>query len=49
MEEQKMEQEYLNLPEEENEQFAQLLNRAIQNMGGHPCKRKPIHKEETNQ
>ena len=39
----------LDFSEEEKEQFAQLLNRAIQNMGGHPCKRKPIHKEETNQ
>lgn len=31
---------------EEKEQFAQLLQRAIHNMGEPPCKRKPIHKEE---
>ena len=31
--------------EEEQEQFTRLLLRAINNMGGHPCKRKP--KEET--
>ncbi len=30
---------------EEKEQFARLLTRAIGNMGGNPCKRKP--KEET--
>lgn len=33
--------------DEEKEQFAQYLLRAINNMGGNPCKRK--HKEETNQ
>ncbi|MBQ8835172.1 MAG: MarR family transcriptional regulator [Oscillospiraceae bacterium] len=33
--------------DEEKEQFAQLLNRAIRNMGGNPCKRK--HKEEPNE
>lgn len=32
--------------EEEKMQFAQLLTRAIQNMGGSPCQRK--HKEEGN-
>ncbi len=31
--------------EEEKEQFARLLSRAIDNMGRNPCKRK--HKEET--
>ena len=31
--------------EEEKAQFAALLQRAIDNLGGHPCKRK--HKEET--
>ena len=30
--------------EEEQQQFAALLKRAIDNLGGHPCKRK--HKEE---
>ena len=30
--------------DEEKEQFAQLLTRAIRNMGEHPCKRR--HKEE---
>ena len=35
--------------EDEKEQFARLLDRAIQNMGGNPCKRKHFHKEETNQ
>ena len=33
-----------NFSEEEKEQFASLLRRAIDNMGGNPCKRK--HKEE---
>lgn len=33
-----------NFTEEEKEQFAILLQRAIHNLGGHPCKRK--HKEE---
>lgn len=32
---------------EEQEQFAQLLQRAITNMGGNPCPRR--HKEEDNQ
>lgn len=32
--------------QEEREQFAELLGRAIQNMGGNPCQRK--HKEEGN-
>ena len=32
--------------EEEKELFAQLLQRAIRNVGVHPCNRK--HKEETN-
>lgn len=32
---------------EEQDQFAQLLQRAIINMGGNPCHRK--HKEETNE
>lgn len=32
--------------EDEKAQFAQLLSRAIQNMGGSPCQRK--HKEEGN-
>ncbi len=32
--------------EEERQQFADLLQRAIDNLGGHPCKRK--HKEESN-
>lgn len=31
--------------DEEKEQFTLLLQRAIDNLGGHPCKRK--HKEET--
>ena len=31
--------------EEEQEQFAAFLERAIANMGGNPCRR-PIHKEE---
>ncbi len=35
--------------EEEKEQFARLLDRAIHNMGGNPCKRKPFHKEEPNE
>ena len=35
--------------DEEKEQFAQFLIRAIQNMGGSPCKRKSIHKEEPNE
>lgn len=34
-----------NFTEEEKAQFADLLRRAIDNLGGHPCKRK--HKEET--
>lgn len=33
--------------DEEKVLFAQFLNRAIDNMGGNPCKRK--HKEETNE
>lgn len=33
-----------NFTEEEKAQFAALLQRAIDNLGGHPCKRK--HKEE---
>lgn len=33
--------------EEEREQFSQLLNRAIQNMGVNPCK--PFHKEEDSE
>ena len=33
---------------QEQEQFAQFLNRAISNMGGNPC-RKPTHKEETTE
>ena len=33
--------------EEEKAQFAALLQRAIDNLGGHPCKRK--HKEESTQ
>ena len=32
--------------DEEKEQFAQLLQRAIRNVGVHPCPRR--HKEETN-
>lgn len=35
-----------NFTDEEKALFAQLLNRAITNMGGGPCHRK--HKEETN-
>lgn len=35
-----------NFTEEERAQFASLLSRAIDNLGGHPCKRK--HKEESN-
>ena len=35
-----------NFTEEEKAQFADLLQRAIHNMGGNPCKRK--HKEECN-
>lgn len=35
--------------EEEKEQFARLLLQAIDNMGGNPCKSKPIHKEEPNE
>lgn len=31
--------------EEEQEQFAAYLNRAIENMGGNPCRR-PVNKEE---
>ena len=34
-----------NFTEEEKAQFAALLQRAIDNLGGHPCKRK--HKEES--
>lgn len=34
--------------EEERQQFAALLNRAIQNMGGGPCQRKQTNKEEGN-
>ena len=34
--------------EEEQAKFAELLNRAIANMGGAPCRRH-IHKEENNQ
>ena len=34
---------------EEKEQFAQLLYRAIANMGETPCKRKPFHKEESHE
>lgn len=34
---------------EEQEQFHQFLSRAIQNMGESPCKRKPLHKEETTE
>ena len=33
--------------DEEKEQFAQLLQRAIRNVGAHPCHRK--HKEETTE
>ena len=33
-----------NFTEDEKAQFADLLRRAIDNLGGHPCKRK--HKEE---
>ena len=32
--------------DEEKAQFRQFLIRAIQNMGGNPCKRKHLHKEE---
>ena len=35
-----------NFTEEEKEQFFRLLNRAITNMGGDPCRR--THKEESN-
>lgn len=34
---------------EEKEQFAQLLSRAIHNMGENPCKRKPFHKEDSHE
>lgn len=34
-----------NFSEEEKTQFAALLQRAIDNLGGHPCKRK--HKEDS--
>ena len=34
-----------NFSEEEKAQFAVLLQRAIDNLGGHPCKRK--HKEDS--
>ena len=34
--------------EEEQAKFAELLNRAIANMGGSPCRRQ-IHKEENSQ
>lgn len=40
------EQLVLNFTQEEREQFAALLERAIANMGGSPCQRK--HKEESN-
>lgn len=33
--------------EAEKDCFAQLLNRAIGNMGADPCPKNPIHKEET--
>ena len=34
--------------EEEQEQFAAFLNRAIQNMGGGPCQKTQTNKEEGN-
>ncbi len=34
--------------EEEQAQFAAFLDRAIRNMGGNPCQRKQINKEEGN-
>ena len=34
---------------EEKELFAQLLTRAIHNMGESPCRRKPFHKEESHE